>query len=157
MDNLATTTNEAKDVISLPVFDLDAFDVLEKANQGVEFELKTEDGKPTNFFLRALGRDADVLRELAFAQQTKRMNAMSENNGKFQFNAEESDADALNFLATAVTSWSIGKSPWTGYVLRKGEKVLPTKDNVIDMLRRTPTFREQLDEFIGKRAHFMKG
>jgi hypothetical protein len=138
-------------------FDLDAFDVLEKANAGIEIELKTDDGKATNLFVRVLGKDADTFREISFAQQTKRMSNMASNGGKFAFDAAEADEEALDLLAACVTSWSVGKEPWLGYVLRKGEQVPCTKAQVKKLLRSYPGFREQVDVAIGNRANFMKG
>ena len=139
------------------MLDIDVFDVLERSNEGIVYELLTPDGRPTNVFFRILGQDSDAYQEKMWEHQNDKLAEMAATGGKLQMNAKENAQNALDLLSVCVTSWSMGREPWTGTV-RKGGVDLPcTPENVALVLRSNPSWRAQTDAQVHNRANFMKG
>lgn len=143
---------------ALQTVDLDQFDVLERSNEGIEFELLSpQDGAPTGIFLRVLGQDSDAYQEVMWRQQTAKFAQMAAGGGKLEMDAKENAQNALELICACVTSWSVGREPWTGHIVKGGKKLAATPDNVMAILRSQPSFRNQADAQIHNRANFLKG
>lgn len=141
------------------VIDLAVFDVLTKSNDGVELELMNpeDNATGTGVFLRVLGRDSDAFKEIEYANSTKKLNRMSRNGGKIVMDAKELADEGMELLAASVVSWSVGKEPWTGNIVFGGKTLECTKANVLELFRRVPSFKDQVDIFVGDRANFLQG
>jgi hypothetical protein len=149
--------NEVTEKPNVFQFDLGAYDVLEKSNEGVEVELVLN-GKNTNLWFKVLGADADPVMEAVFAMQTRRMNEMRDNGGKAApIDARLLHEESTEQLAAAVVSWSTGRDPWTHNIPYKGELLPCNRKNVLMLFKSVPDVRKLVDETVGKKELFYKG
>lgn len=129
------------------MFDLDQFDLTEKANEGAEIELydKTT-GENLGVFITVAGLDSDVYRKAQMAQQNKRLKLMQNRRNKTDVTAEDLEREALELLAACTLSWrNMGKG---------GEELPCTKENVLSVYKRYRWIREQVDAAIADDSLF---
>lgn len=114
---------------------------LETHEAGAELRLVSPiDGKPTDFYLTIVGVDSNRWRDAELDGKRKIM-AMSK--------AEQSDKKAHRAIIAEVLSQAV--IDWKGF-----DKEFD-REFVKDVFINSPLIAEQVDEFIGKRANFIKG
>lgn len=130
--------------------DLASIDTKDTANQGAVLELRgpdesalrKEDGSPITITL--LGKDSDVFIKATNANT----NRILKQGGRAKITAEGSRADGIAVLARCTVDWDGIKV--------EGEELACTYENAVKLYDRFGFIREQVDEFIGDRANFLK-
>jgi hypothetical protein len=137
-------------------FDLAQIDTKTLAETGVEMPVKSLDGKPLiarngdPVVISVLGSDSTKYRTLTRAQLRKRMEAMAAGKQGALTEAEmdETERDVIDVLVACTVGWK-------GVLTTEGEPIPFTEDNVRKLYSAYPVIREQVDEFISKRANFI--
>lgn len=133
------------------MLDLSQFDTVPAANQGQVMEvlhpatnqpLLDDEDNPVTITLA--GIDSDVFRKAQRAATNRRL-AMK---GRTKITADELETDALETLVACTLGWSgIGMN---------GEALECNHANIRKVYTEFRWLREQVDEFVGDRAAFMK-
>lgn len=126
--------------------DLSQFDALTRnQEEGIDVDiLHPVTGDELGIKIRVAGVDSERFRRARHAVQEKRIQRRSV---KRQTPAEI-DEENLSSLAQCIISWS-------GVVI-DGKAIELTHDSAVDVLRRYPFLRDQVDVAVGDRAGFMQ-
>lgn len=89
------------------------------------------------------GSDSEAFRNKRLEIQNRNVSSMMKNRKK---GFESNDIDGCELLASVTLSWS--------GVEENGKPVECSTENAMDVYRRFPWIREQVDEFVGDRANF---
>ena len=129
--------------MDMNVFEIDrAGKAMEILHPITNAPLKDGNGKPVTVML--VGMDSDEWRQYHRSLLDDRLN---ETTKKTQ-TAHTIEKEGLEALAVCFKSWS-------GVTL-DGKPLECTRDNAVMLMRRFPSFRRQVDEFVGKHANFLK-
>jgi hypothetical protein len=134
--------------------DLLAFETKSTSDEGVWMplrnpailaeELKSR-GKPVRIKLK--GKDSASFRKTSRAASNRRLKTMQPGRG-IKITAEENDMDSLALCVNCTIDWEN---------IRVGGEEWPcTPENVKKFYEAFPAFMDQVDEFIGDRANFLK-
>lgn len=136
-------------------FDLAQIDTKTLAETGVEMPVKSLDGKPLiarngdPVVISVLGSDSAKYRTLTRAQLRKRMEAMAAGKQALtEAEMDETERDVIDVLVACTVGWK-------GVLTTEGEPIPFSEDNVRKLYTNYPVIREQVDEFISKRANFI--
>lgn len=123
---------------------LDQFDTVSAANEGVKMELTDvhgavvlkEDGTPLTITL--LGQDSDAWIKAENAAQNRRL----AQGARMKLTAEALRSEAIASLAKVTVAWDFEEDC--------------TYENAVRLYTRYPLIRDQVDRFVGERANFTK-
>jgi hypothetical protein len=133
------------------MLDLKTLDITEAANAGQVMEvlhpatnqpLEDDEGEPV--LITLAGIDSEVFRKAQRAATNRRLAV----KGRTKITADELEQDALEALVACTLDWS-------GIAIG-GEVLECTKANVRKVYTEFRWLREQVDEFVGDRAGFLK-
>lgn len=136
--------------------DLSDFDTIERSSSGVDMEVvnpKTgevlideESGTPITITLT--GKDSPEYRGRSHELNNRRLQAGMRQGQMILLTAEQLDSDSLELLVLSTKKWHKNFS--------YGGKTLDcTPANVRMLYTKAPWLREQVDEFVNKRANFL--
>ena len=135
-------------------FDLDSLDTKTPSENGVDMPVKDlagvqmtdKHGKPVS--IRLKGPDSDTYRRLTRAQVRKRFER-SAGGEKLDADAEaeQNENDAIDIMAACTVSWS-------GINDKAGAAIPCTPKSAVELYKRYPTIRDQVDMFVSARANF---
>jgi hypothetical protein len=130
--------------------DLSQFDTAKAAEQGADLQLRhpTTDAPLPDAFISLVGADSDKFQAQRRKQTNRRLENAARRSGVVKLSDEEVQHDQIELLVAA----TIG---WRGLEL-DGEKLAFSADNARMLYTRLPWVREQVDQFIGDRANFLK-
>jgi hypothetical protein len=131
--------------------DFAAFDTA-AASEGAVLELRDPAGAPlvdednnnAPVTITVLGGDSDV----AVKERNSATNRILKQRGRGLITAESSQADGIRLLAKCTKAWSGIKV--------SGEVLECTYDNAVKFYTAYPFVRDQVDEFMGDRANFLR-
>ena len=124
---------------------MEAFNVVEKSNEGAEMPLTLPDGTPTDSYLIIRGQDSKDFRRAQAQSSRKRIDLMKRAKSKNMSAAAVAMAEkaiTTELVAVLVAGWSFGAEA--------------TKENVIAWLKTAPQVEIEIDNFAGERANFFK-
>lgn len=129
--------------------DLADFDTVAFCNDGADLEVVNPyTGKAVGITIRLLGPDSDLVQRLRRERQEQTYAAVRRPGGK-PMDPEAVEKANLEFLSRITLGWS-------GFA-ENGTPVVFSQDEAYRIYRRYPFIREQVERFIGDRAHFRKG
>jgi len=125
--------------------DFSDLDVTTAADKGAEMQVRHPvTGEAMDASIVLLGSDSKTFRDIVRDRARDAMNQRKRKN----VSLEEAEEQALSTLVRCTVSWK--------GVQEKGESLKCTPENVEHMYKGYPWLREQVDEFIGDRANFLK-
>jgi hypothetical protein len=136
-----------------PAIDLENFDITASAEKGAKMEvrhpatgevLRHDDGRA--FTITLVGRDSDRFMKLARAQSDRRLQQTMRSRSPMLTGSVEKDD--IELLVNATLEWDI---------ILGGKQPPSDAKNYRDAYTRFRWLREQVDEFVGNRAHFSMG
>lgn len=133
-------------------FDLDALDTKTPSENGVDMplkdlagvQMKDKDGKAVSICLK--GPDSDTYRRMTRAQIRKRFDRNGEKLDD-DAEAESNENDAIEIMAACTVRWS-------GINDKAGAAIPCNPKNAVELYKRYPTIRDQVDMFVSARANF---
>ena len=130
------------------MLDLATIDTI--ANEGAELAvLHPKTGIALGAKITVCGTDSEIYQDTARKQRNKRLDRLQKTRGKAGITAEATDAEEMDLLVACTLSWAD--------VVLDGKDLDCTPDNARALYTRFPCIKEQVDEFIGDRANFIKG
>lgn len=135
-------------------FDLDSLDTKTPSENGVDMPLRDlkgeqmtdKHGKPVS--LRLKGPDSDTYRRMTRLQIRKRFDRGSKGEKlDDEAEAESNENDAIEIMAACTVSWS-------GINDKAGAPIPCDVKNAVELYKRYPTIRDQVDLFVSARANF---
>src|SRR5512135_3668091 len=130
------------------LFDLKNLDTSEAAETGAVLEvLHPTENTPLGIRITLAGADSDIYRKFMYKATNKRVQRLKPGQG-VPFTAEEQEENGLDLLATCTLAWE-------GVVV-DGEEIPCNKENAKELYRRFPWLKEQVDQFVGDRANFLR-
>lgn len=103
-------------------------------------------GEPTGARILILSPDSEEYRKLMLKRQNEQL-AFTRRHGN-KVSAEQLHANGLSLLVSATLDWE--------GIVRNGEPVPCTPENVKDAYSAWPWLEEQVNEFLGDRRNFFK-
>lgn len=127
--------------------DLTQLDSVKASNDGADLHVvHPSTGEKLGIVITLAGPDSDVFRKAKRRNTDKRLKAVQK--GREKLSSAELEQEATEILAACTLDWS---------GIQEGKKDLEcTPENASDLYTRYPWIREQVDEFIGDRANFIK-
>ena len=127
-------------------FDLASFDA-GVVQENVVNIVHPSTGAPLGITIKVISPDSEKYRKLSNRTRNRSINAVKK--GKNSLTAEMMDENAMELLVGSVLSWE--GVTWAGQVMECNEV------NVRSVFTKFPWIKEQVDEFLGDRANFIKG
>lgn len=93
------------------------------------------------------GMDGKGWRDAKRKIDNRRLQAVARQGRRYKTTAEEAETDALELLSSCVLNWE--------GITEKGNDLPCTKANARRLLELAPWVREQVDDFVGDRSHFL--
>lgn len=132
------------------MFDLSQFDTVAAANQGATLHLrhpatgkKLEDAEGNPITITLAGSDSDLYRKAQRQITNRRLNETKKRGG-LKMTSEELEEEALDILVACTLGWSSN-------LVIDGE--VPA--NARKIYQRLPWTKEQADDFVNERSHFL--
>ena len=119
-----------------------------RADEGAWLEvLNPVTNQPVGAKILVAGVDSVAYREAQRKISNRRLAAMSRRGSRYKVSAEEVEAEGLELLTTCIMDWE--------GISENGEKLDCNQDNAKRLFAAAPWLKEQVDEFIGDRSHFL--
>ena len=105
-------------------------------------------GRPNGVRIRLAGLDSPAHRAAQREMTNRRLAAMARRGSRYRPRAEELEAEALNLLVAVTLDWE--------GISENGQPLACTPENVREVYARVPWLHEQVDDFVGDRANFLR-
>lgn len=135
-------------------FDFDALDTKTPSENGVDMPLRDLKGEPMTdktgkpVLIRLRGPDSDTYRRMTRHQVRKRLDRAAKGvTLDDDAEAAQNETDAIDIMAACTVSWQ-------GINDKAGQPIACTPENAVELYRRYPTVRDQVDLFVSSRANF---
>lgn len=116
----------------------------DKHEKGAEVQIKAPDGKETDFYITVMGVDSKE-----YQRQLKRLR----NSYLLMKPDDYSEDEEIKADIERLVSITLG---WRG-LTNKGKEVEFTKQACTDLYEKAPRVRQQVENFIGDSANFIRG
>ncbi len=132
--------------------DLSTLDVVSASNQGATLELihpvteeKIVDDDGNVMSITVLGTDSQTYRDILKARTRQRLNQKKQS----KIDLDEAEHKGLELLARCTMGWA--------NIYDEGEKVPFSFEAALNLYKKYPWIKEQVDNFMADRSNFLKG